>query len=373
MSLATEIDKSPSALREEWAALCAAGADTDVYLQPFFLLTLGGMCADMWAPEYVTVRDGGDLVGLLPVYRRVVKGCRIVGFPVSGSIPPLNLIAAAGREAEVAGAVSDHFAGRRDWDLLWLHQVDLSRPAGGALAEALEQRLPLTRRDAGSTFVIDTREGTAEDFMAGRPRKFRMEVERCTRRHADLGEVLDLECPGDISLDEGMALVGQVLNRSWKGDEDDSDTLDGLTRYARAAMAEGKLRLSVKMVDDHPSSYLISFLHADRIFPFHIAYDLELRKIGPGQVQLRQEVGRAFDGDTIEIDLGGGFSYLRNWSTGERFFTELRVIRPAIRSKLLANAYLKNRDRRHAEARAQVEKRKQDKKESARAKQDGSS
>ncbi|MEO1140170.1 MAG: GNAT family N-acetyltransferase, partial [Pseudomonadota bacterium] len=308
-----------------------------------------------------------DILGR-PHVCRSVMGCRIIGFPVSGSTPPLGLVALRGQEQDVAEAIAASLKARGDWDLLLLHQMDLERPPSKALATALERAGTLSLREAGSTFVIDTQEGGFEDFMAGLQRRFRKEVERWSRRHEDLGEIKFVNCPADISLEDAMKVVGEILENSWKTAENNADTLHRLAELAQAGLDEGKLDLVIKMVDDRPTSYLLSFLHENKLFTFHIAYDLQLNQIGPGQVQLKEAVRRSCNGDTTMIDLGGGFSYLRKWSSGTRDFHEVRVIHKGIRSRVIASAYLQKKDARQAKARETLEQVKQSRKEEAKAK-----
>ncbi len=368
MSLDVSIVKDPHTLREEWQALAPLCADRDAYVQPFFLLQWGEHAKSVWAPEYVTVRRDGRLVGLLPLFRRNLKGCRILSFPVVGSTPPFDLIAEAGQEAEIAAAVAAALKARRDWDLLLLHQLDLSHAPAAALAEALKTAGDHTLRDAGSTFVIGTNKGTYEEFMSALPRRFRKEVERWGRRHHDMGEVRVVECPGDIAFDEAMVIVEHILDNSWKTDEvSNEETIGRLRQLAEAALAEDKLLLVLKFVDGKPSSYLLSFLHDNRLFPFHIAYDLGLHKIGPGQVQINETVRRAFADGLDEIDLGGGYSYLTKWATRSRDFHEVRLVRKSIRARLMAAAYLRGKDERYAKARDDLEKLKNDRKDEAKS------
>ena len=357
MSLTVERITDPETIREEWRTLCDLCEDKDAYLQPFFLLTWGRMAANIWTPDMIAVREGERLIGLLPVYVRSVVGCRIIGFPVSGSTPPLDLIVEDGREAEVAAAITQHLSHRNDWDLLWLHKLDLSRAPAAALAEALQNLDTPRLRDVGATYLITLGGQNSDEYFAGLPRKFRKEVERMGRRHGDLGETQDLHCPEMIELPQAMDMISAVLVNSWKGESEASNaqTLERLHDLSKAALEDGKLRITIKTVAGRPSSYLLSFIYAGRVFPFHIAYDLELRQIGPGQVLLRSEIARAFDEGMDEIDLGGGFSYLGKWANAERRYSEISLIRPALRSRVIATAYLKRKDARHAAARAQVE------------------
>lgn len=369
MSLDVSIVKEPERLREEWQALAEKCADQDAYVQPFFLLQWGKQTKDLWSPEYVVVRRDNKLVGLLPLFRRSLKGCRILSFPVSGSTPPFDLIAEIGQEAEVAKAVAASVKARRDWDLLILHQLDLQHPPAAALSSALEDAGGYHIRDAGSTFVIGTHDGTYDEFMKALPSRFRREVKRFERRYLEMGEVKILTCPGDIALSDAMPSVRAVLENSWKyNDESSEATIRQLTQLAEAALAEDKLSLVIRFIDDKPCGYLLSFLHAKRLFPFSIAYDLALQKVGPGHVQINETVKRAFSDDTQDIDLGGGYSYLRNWATRSREYHEVRVVRSALRSRLMAAAYLKGKDERHAKARENVEKQKNDRKEEAKSK-----
>ena len=368
MTLIVEPVQDPETLVTEWEALCAECADPDVYLLPFFLLTWLGFCKELWTPNFLTVRDGGQLVGLLPICSRSSAGCRILGFPVAGSTPAMDLIATQGRETEVAKAIAQYLTQQNDWDLLLLHMLDAERKPAAALIAELSSAGHLETRDAGATFLVETKGWEPDEFFASRPRRFRKELERWTRRHVDLGEIEDLICPGDVDLPTAMEMIDAVLKHSWKGDEEDnSATLARLNELSTAALAKGALRIAIKTVDGRPTSYLMSFLHGGILFPYHIAYDLELRQIGPGQVQLRREIIKCLEGMADAVDLGGGFSYLSKWSTSERHFTEARLVRSAMRSKLAAKVYLSQKDRRHQEARDRVEQLKTDKKQEIKA------
>lgn len=368
MTLTVERIEDPQTIVPEWEELCSNCADRDVYLQPFFLMTWLEFCKDLWSPTFLTVRSDGELIGLLPICSRSSAGCRILGFPVAGSTPAMDLIAREGLEADVAKALAQYLSQQSDWDLLLLHMLDPSRKPAAALLAELEPLGDFSTRDAGLTYLVETKGWEPEAFFESRPRRFRKELERWTRRHVDLGEIQDLICPDDIDLSAAMEMIDAVLKHSWKGDEEDnSETLARLTDLSKAALEKGALRIAIKLVNGRPTSYLMSFLHANTLFPYHIAYDLELRQIGPGQVQLRREIIKCLDGMADAVDLGGGFSYLSKWSTSERHFLEVRLVRSAMRSKLASKVYLSQKDRRHQEARERVEQRKSDKKQEIKA------
>ncbi|SFR33732.1 GNAT family N-acetyltransferase [Litoreibacter janthinus] len=368
MTLIVEPIHDPKTLTAEWEVLCSECSDPDVYLQPFFLLTWLDFCKELWTPNFLAVRDAGRLMGLLPICSRSSAGCRILGFPVAGSTPAMDLIAVEGREAAVSKAIAQYLSSQSDWDLLLLHMLDAERAPAAALIEELTASGQLETRDAGATYFVETKGTTPDDFFAGRPRRFRKELERWTRRHHDLGEIKDVICPEDIDLPTAMGMIDAVLKHSWKGDEEDnSDTLARLTDLSKAALKNDALRIAIKLVDGRPTSYLMSFLHEKILFPYHIAYDLELRQIGPGQVQLRREIIKCLEGMADGVDLGGGFSYLSKWATSERNFVEARLVRSSMRSKLAAKVYLSQKDRRHKEARERVEQLKSDKKQEIKA------
>lgn len=368
MSLDISVERNPESLRDAWQLLAPDCADQDAYVQPFFLLKWGELAQDQWTPEYFVARREGKLVGLLPLYKRTAMGCRILGFPVTGSTPPFDLIAGRGDEVEVAGAIARALQARSDWDLLLLHMMDLEHPAASALSEALTPIGDLTLRDAGLTCLVDTSEGTFDDFMAARPRRFRKDIRRWTRRHEEMGEIRNVYCPEDISLPDAMKIVTAILEKSWKAAQDNAASIDRLTQLAEAGLAEGKLQLLLKFIGDLPTSYLLSFEHEGQLFPFHNTYDLSLNQIAPGQIQLKEAAIRAFDSDIVNIDLGGDYAYLRKWATSMRQFHEIRLLRPSLRSRLIGRAYLFQKDKRYSMARASTDEMKETRKEAAKSK-----
>lgn len=370
MTCRVEIVPDPAGLRQEWTDLCDRCVDKTVFLRPSFLLTQGDICAGTWAADYVCVRDDGRLVGLLPLYRRRTMGCRILGFPVSGSTPPFSLIAEAGKEVEVAEAIAAHLKSRRDWDVLRLHKICLDHAPANALADALERHMPLVRKEAETTYLVDTASGSFEEYMATRSRQFRKTLRKAEKQYDGLGELRDLDCPGDLSLDQAMKMVEQVLERSWKGGEDSAGVVRHLKRYAEPALEDGILHLSVATLDGQPLGYQLWFVHAQKAYGFHLAYDVSLPKLSPGHMQLGRAINIAFDTEMQELDLCGSTDYLQKWATGTRTFTELRLVRSGLRSQLIGQAYLRSRDRRHEKARAEVEQVKEDRKQQIRASED---
>ena len=96
-------------LREEWDALLATSASDCVFLTHEWLFTWWKHLADGRDLAIITARDGGKLIGILPLARRTAQYARmmpeVAEFLGSGIIGSdyLDVIIEKGREDDVLG------------------------------------------------------------------------------------------------------------------------------------------------------------------------------------------------------------------------------------------------------------------------------
>src|SRR6185503_14065572 len=106
------------ALRGEWNALLESSVSDCVFLTHEWLSAWWKHLADGRRLSILTLRDGGELIGILPVAERAPQLARMMprtleflGSGVIGS-DYLDVIAARGRESEVMAAFADHLNSR---------------------------------------------------------------------------------------------------------------------------------------------------------------------------------------------------------------------------------------------------------------------
>src|SRR5207247_1240374 len=101
-------------LRHEWDSLLESSASDCVFLTHGWLSTWWRHMADDRGLSIFTLRDGGQLIGILPVAERAAQYARmmprVLEFLGSGVVGSdyLDAIVARGREREVMAVFADH-------------------------------------------------------------------------------------------------------------------------------------------------------------------------------------------------------------------------------------------------------------------------
>ncbi len=218
---------------------------------------------------------------------------------------------------------------RRNWDVLDLRWVNA---AGHDLG-----RTPRAMHAAGfhpheqpwmQTAVIEM-SGGWETYWSGRPKKFRHNVQRLTRRLQEQGRIRYVryrprgaaEGDGDPQWDLYEACCG-VAKKSWQGASHNGTTLchcsvsECLRSIHAAAARAGCLDMNLLFLDEVPIAFSYNYVYRGNVYALRKGYDPKWAKVGPGTVMQAMMLEDSFRRGDHLFDLGpGSLQWKRDWLT----------------------------------------------------------
>jgi CelD/BcsL family acetyltransferase involved in cellulose biosynthesis len=351
--LLVEIVGDLAAVESEWSALCDEARAGCLFLSPEWLVPwwarFGGgreLCS-------IAVREGGRLIGLLPLFRERV---RVGGLPIervaflgdgATGCDYLDVLAAPGREAEVRDAVLAAL-GEQSWDVCDLDGIWRESATALALAQRFPAQRSISARAAGLdgpdlAVVRDARlrfvcphiplGGTWEEYLQGLGRR-----ENLRRREKWL-----FRQPGvSIEVARGGEAASRAtahfleLHRARWAVEGGSDGLaderheefhrDAIQRLA----ARGWLRLYTLYAARRPVASVYGVVHRGKFLYYQSGYDPAWAGKSVGLVLLARTVQDAFGEKLAEFDfLRGSEAYKAQWARAQRWTIEIRLWRGA--------------------------------------------
>jgi CelD/BcsL family acetyltransferase involved in cellulose biosynthesis len=209
---------------------------------------------------------------------------------------------------------------RREWDTIDLRWVDPDRtlePTEQALRRA-GYHAYRTRWD--TTSVVDLR-GTWEDYLAGRPGKWRNCFRRWERRLKQNGRVEFLrfrprgERHGDA--DPRWDLYDaceHIAARSWQANSKTGTTLthDSVQAFLRATHAAasrfGGLDLNLLLLDGQPTAFAYNYCHRGSVYGLRVGFDPQRSRDGAGSLMCAYSIRDSFQRGDRLYDMGVGYS-----------------------------------------------------------------
>lgn len=334
------------ALRAGWSELARTAAAGCLFLSPEWLIPWWKHFGQGRELRMVALRDGEELVGLLPLF---VESVRLSGVPArrvaflgdgATGCDYLDLLAAPGREGEVqAAALSALFS--LGWDVCELDGVLresatllalAQRFPPGRTATAPEQGGPL-RREGQLRFVcpyIPLR-GSYDDYLAGFGRR-----ENLRRREKWLARQpgFEISC-ARTPAEAGPALESFFrLHRARWAAEGGSDGLADarFEEFHRDAVAElarsGLLRLYTLSCARRPVASVYGVVYRGKFLYYQSGYDPLWASRSVGLVLLARTVKDAFAEGLGEFDfLRGDEAYKAQWKRAERWIVRVQLFR----------------------------------------------
>lgn len=331
-----ELLDSADSIRADWDELAertgAAPFLRPGWIEPWYEAFAKG------EPAYLVSRRDGRLAGVLPLESRRGTLVSTANWhtPLYGPV-----VEDAQAAAELAQAVMAHAGRRAD---LWF--LDPAAPGLPQLVSAASDAGygTILRTIAQSPYVEV--EGTFEEYMSGRDRKFRKDIGRRWRRLEESGGGARFEDGSerlDELLDDGLRLEGS----GWKSEQGSAIlSTPGRERFyrqvARWAADRGWLRLAFLDAEGVPVAFDFG-LETDGVFYVPKGgFDVEYRKLGPGQLLTYASIKRAFELGLRSYELlGQQDEYKRSWTsrTRERLRLQAFPRRPAGSATYMAWRY----------------------------------
>ena len=178
-----------TALAAEWNALLRdSQADTPFLTREWQKTWVDCLCACEGELHLMTVRDGGALIGIAPLFRlietdaqgRARRLLRLIGSVDASDY--LDLIAARGREREVLAAMLEALARDDDWDALDLYNVPAASCSRVWLPELAAERGWLLTDEKQVVCPTIRLPGSFDEYVQALDKKDRHELRRKLRR-----------------------------------------------------------------------------------------------------------------------------------------------------------------------------------------------
>lgn len=331
-------------IRDAWHELALASAHDTPYVLPAFLLPwirrLGGR--DEF--RFLAAWDGDLLVGLAPVVQRCIRRAGVTvlalrGFPDAAPTPPCDFLVRDGAQGVVEAFLA-HWQRQHDWDALELPTVPVESPTVARLiALARATGLRVTSTPVLETYAVAVT-GTWQEFHDSRTKKTRQNLRRGLRWFERQGAARFATYPGDLSHDEAMAQVAQVVAHSWKEHEHGASGWNAFLRdligeFDRAHL----LRLNFLLLDGRAVAYLMDAPFKNAWYAIHNAYDLRYQPGNAGQLMLAHAIEDAHHRRVARYDFTGDKDYLRRWTQATRSFEHVRIDRGGVLTRLKLHLY----------------------------------
>ena len=306
ISLVTDAD-ALSALAPEWLELWRRAANTTPFQSPMWLLP--------WWRRFgsndlhvITVRDGGRLEALAPLYI-IREDDESLGLLLGTGISDyLDVLTTGDHASAIVGALAD--VDCQVWDLQQLRPSSplLQAELPGGWGESIEEQDPCP--------VMTLEEDLTSTHFRKKLRYYRRSLGR-------MGEVSFEEVTAS-NLDALLAALFELHAARWKrrgmtGMLADDVVQDFHRQVSRAMLDAGSLRMYGLRVGERIVAVFYGFTSGDTVYYYLSGYDPDLEKLSPGTLivahaieQAAREGARAFD------FLRGAEDYKYAWGAKDR-------------------------------------------------------
>jgi CelD/BcsL family acetyltransferase involved in cellulose biosynthesis len=277
----------------------------------------------------VAVHDGGDLVGMAPLYREErPDGDRLLPLGISLS-DRLDILAAPGKEAEVCAAIGEALTTCAGWTNWCMPELP-----SDALTRSVVPHATACRWSTGSAcpvLPLTDPDGLA-NVPADKRRKLRMSRHRLGRA-ASARIVSGLE----LEPDEWSDHLEHLHGARWRGRGEtgvlaDRTAIAFQRRALRAMVDAGVARLYGLELDGRMIGVYYGFLHGGVAYAYLGGFDPAAAWYGPGTLLIGHAITEAHREGGREFDLlRGREPYKYAWGAADRMNASLWVKRvPAI-------------------------------------------
>jgi CelD/BcsL family acetyltransferase involved in cellulose biosynthesis len=277
-------------------------------------------------PRVVVVREGDRLVGVAPLYIDVTSArvdYRIANIEMSAG---LSLLAAPGREQEVAttiaGVLSEKVAPRPDLLAFEGVLLDSTWPQAMRAAWPGRSRPVLRSYTTHPSPSIAMTEDGFEAWFAGRSSHFRQHLRRARRKFEKAGGCSRRSEPETLAAD--VSTFVRLHTARWENKPGTSnlvafgDRLAPMLEEVGRELGPDRFRLRVLEVDGEAAAANIFLVAGGHALYLNCGWDERFGKLNPVMLALSDAVEESFAGGDEHIDLGlGGESYKLRFADGD--------------------------------------------------------
>jgi CelD/BcsL family acetyltransferase involved in cellulose biosynthesis len=343
-----------SALRDEWNALLNSSPSNCVFLTHEWMSAWWKHLGKGRRLSVLTAREGGDLIGILPLAERrpqydrmMPRTLEFLGSGVIGS-DYLDAIVAPAREFDVAAA----FAERLDGRAVMLHLSNMR--GGSSVAPGIAQQLRQKRWTAEEKKLnvcpfIDLTGKTWPDYLEGLGPHVRKGIKRCLRNLPKTFRyrVECVQAPEDAQ--RGLEIAIDLHRKRWTGarksEAFQTDSAIAFHReFAQLAAGRGWLRLLIVYLDDVPAAALYGLCYGSTFYFYQSGFDPAYSKHSVGVAVMALAVETAIREGMREYDfLHGDEEYKFHWAHQSRDLIRLEVHPPQVSAWVYKHAIGFNR------------------------------
>jgi len=341
-------------LRDEWNTLLESSGSNCVFLAHEWLSTWWKHLGEGRRLSIFTVRDNGQLAGVLPLSERPAQFTRmtprVLEFLGSGVIGSdyLDVIAERGRESEVVAAFAEHLNGRRL--MLQLSQLR----SGSCIASLLGDQLqrygwPVASVKQNICPYIDLRGHTWESYLSTVGANLRKNVNRYIRnvsKHFDM-RLLRAQSKADAQI--ALDAVIELHRKRWKevgtSEAFQSDPVVAFHReFVDLAAERGWLRILVLYLNGAPAAALYGLLYRQVFYFYQSGFDPAYSRHSVGVATMAFSIQAAIEDGADEYDfLHGDEEYKFHWTNSTRDLGRLEIYPPHAAASIYRHAIRLNR------------------------------
>jgi CelD/BcsL family acetyltransferase involved in cellulose biosynthesis len=327
------------AMRREWNALLERSRADCVFLSHEWLATWWKHLSDSRMLKIIAVRDGADLVGILPValrppvYSRMMPpAMEFIGSGVIGS-DYLDVIAAREHEDEVLDAIAHHLSGAGV--MLQFSQLRRADCATERLAAKLKQRnWAVSDVKVNICPYIPLQGQSWESYLTTLGSSQRYNLQRRTRNLEKMpGFRIELQTP--------LQTVIDLHKKRWElrgGESEAFQTEDILAfhrEFAEIAARRGWLRLLSIWIEGQPAAALYGLRYGPTFYFYQSGFDSAFAKQSVGLVMMGTAIRTALEEGAGEFDLlHGDEEYKFHWTQETRELGRIEAFPPHVRGAL---------------------------------------
>lgn len=329
-------------IRPDWTGLLLSSRADGLFLTWEWARAVWTQLCGRHGLLLLTVRDGGDLAGIAPFViapRGPSRGIpfRAIEFLGSGAVGSdyLDLIAAPGREADIADAIAAVLD--RDRMVLRLRRVHEKGSATARLAARLRGGgwAAMSAGD-GICPYADLRGKTWDTYLEGLGAQHRATFRR---KHRALRQARRIRFARVRDESERPAVMAALfrLHHARFSARGGSDALHTPAlrafheAFSRTALERGWLRLFALWVDDAIAAVVYGFAYRGRFYFYQSGFDPALSRESVGMVALGLSIRDAIEEGLHEYDfLHGDETYKSHWARNVRPLTRFDLYPPSL-------------------------------------------
>lgn len=322
--LRTAVLTSPDSFQElqsEWKELIGAAPSATPFQTWEWQSTWARHFARRSRLHVITVREGNDLVGLMPLAQsqRAWKTLKAIG---TGSSDYLHAIAREGYEHAVNEAISSNLQETKGPDLIDLHQVREDKP----FALSASDYVPI---EQARCLVLDL-PPTYDAYLGTLSKSLRYDVKRLDKDLFKTGRAAVTQVD-ESQIEEGMTRLFETHRKRWR-----KRGLPGAfigraeafhKEWAHQAIREGYLWLSLLKLDGDTIGAIYAMSLGNACYYYQAGFDPVKGSISPGTLLVAATIKRAIQEGKQTFDfLRGDEPYKMRWKP-QRVLTNYRYLR----------------------------------------------